>query len=50
MNPNKIRGWTRRVTLVTNTVISHEWWNDRVLLTTSGTYPWPFVTEIFRSD
>ena len=33
---------TRRVALVTNPVISHEWGNDREVLTTSGTYPWTF--------
>jgi hypothetical protein len=31
---------TRRVNLVTNLVISHEW----------GTYPWSFVTQILRDD
>jgi hypothetical protein len=43
-------GGTRRVNLVTNPVISHEWGNDREVLTTSGTYPWSFVTQIFHSD
>jgi hypothetical protein len=41
---------TRRVNLVTNTVISHEWGKDREVFTTSGTYPWSFVTQIFHSD
>jgi hypothetical protein len=31
---------TRRATLVTNPVISHEWEMNRVVLTTSGTFPW----------
>jgi hypothetical protein len=43
-------GGTRRVNLVTNPVKSHEWGNDREVLTTSGTYPWSFVTQIFHSD
>jgi hypothetical protein len=29
---------TRRVNLVTNLVISHEWGKDREVITTSGTY------------
>jgi hypothetical protein len=37
---------TRRVNLVTNPVISHEWVEDREVLTTSGTHPWSFVTQI----
>ena len=41
---------TRRVTLVTNLVISHEWGKDRKVLMTSGTYPWSIVTHMFRSD
>jgi hypothetical protein len=40
---------THRVNLVTNPVISHEWGKDREVLTTSGTYPWSFVTQIFHS-
>ena len=40
---------TRRVNLVTNPVISHERRKDREVLTTSGTYPWSFVTQIFHS-
>jgi hypothetical protein len=35
---------------VTNPVISHEWGNDRIVITTSGTYTWSFVTQILRSD
>ena len=40
---------TRRVNLVTNPVISHEWGKDREVFTTSGTYPWSVVTQIFHS-
>jgi uncharacterized membrane protein len=38
----------RRVALVTMPVISHEWAKDRKVFTTSGTYPWSFVTQMFR--
>ena len=38
---------TRRVNLVTNPVISHEREKYREVFTTSGTYPWSFVTQIF---
>ena len=37
---------TRRVNLVTNPVISRERGKDREVFTTSGTYPWSFVTDI----
>ena len=40
----------RRVNLVTNPVISHEWGKGREVCTTSGTYPWSFVTQIFHND
>ena len=40
---------TRRVNLVTNPVESREWGKDREVFTTSGTYPWSFVTQIFHS-
>ena len=40
---------TRRVNLVTNQVISHERGKDREVFTTSGTYPWSFVTQIFHN-
>ena len=40
---------TRRVNLVTNPVTSREWGKDRKVLTTSGTYPWSFVTQIFHN-
>jgi len=33
----------------TNPVISHESEKNQVLLMTSGTYPWSFVTQIFRN-
>ena len=39
----------RRVQLVTNPVISHEWGKDREVFTTSGTYQWSFVTQIFHN-
>jgi hypothetical protein len=40
---------TCRVNLVINPVISREWGKDREVLTTSGTYPWSFVTQIFHN-
>jgi hypothetical protein len=40
---------TRRVNLATNPVISYERRNDREVLTTSGAYPWSFVTQIFHN-
>jgi hypothetical protein len=40
---------TCRVNLVTNPVISHEQGKDREVFTTSGTYPWSFVTQIFHN-
>jgi hypothetical protein len=40
---------TRRVNLVTNPVISHELGKDWEVFTTSGTYPWSFVTQIFHN-
>ena len=40
---------TRRVNLVTNPVISREWGKDRKVFTTSGTYSWSFVTQIFHN-
>jgi hypothetical protein len=39
---------TRRVNLVTNSVINREWGEDQEVLTTSGTYPWSFLTQIFN--
>jgi hypothetical protein len=44
-----ISGTRRRVNLVTNPVISHQWGKDREVFATSGTYPWSFVTQIFHS-
>jgi len=41
---------TRRVNLVTNPVISGARGKDRKVFTTSGTYPWSFVTQIFHND
>ena len=41
---------TRRVNLVTNQVTSREWGKNREVITTSGTYPWSFVTQIFHID
>jgi hypothetical protein len=35
--------------LVTNPVISREWRKDREVFTTSRTYPWSFVTQIFHN-
>ena len=40
---------TLRVNLVTDPVISHERGKDREVFTTSGTYPWSFVTQIFHN-
>jgi hypothetical protein len=41
---------SRRVNLVTNPVISHERGKDREMFTTSGTYMWSFVRQIFHND
>jgi hypothetical protein len=40
---------TSGVNLVTNPVISREWGKDREVFTTSGTYPWSFVTQIYHN-
>ena len=40
---------TRRVTLVTNPMISHERGTDREVFAPSGTYSWSFVTQIYRN-
>jgi hypothetical protein len=40
----------RHVNLVTKSVISHEWGKKRKVLTTSGTFPWSSVTQIFHSS
>ena len=39
----------RHVNLITIPVISHERRKDREVFTTSGTYPWSFVTQIFHN-
>jgi hypothetical protein len=56
MNPTKNRSWSRGVnspcstcgtnlvTTALNPVISREWGEDRIVITTNGTYPWSFVT------
>ena len=38
---------TQRVTLSTNPAISHEWGQDRIVITTNGSYPWSVVSQIF---
>ena len=40
---------TRSVNLVTNPVISREWWKDQEVITARGTYPLSFVTQKFHS-
>jgi hypothetical protein len=40
---------TRRVNLITNPVISHQWGKDWELFTTNGIYPWSFVIQIFHN-
>ena len=40
---------TLRDHLVTNPVIGREWEEDLEVLTTSGTNPWSFVTQIFHN-
>jgi hypothetical protein len=40
---------TGRVTIATNNKIMNEK-NDWIVITTSITYSWSFVTQIFRSD
>jgi hypothetical protein len=41
---------TRGVNLVTNPAISHGRGKDHEVLTTSGTYPWSIVTQIFHNS
>jgi hypothetical protein len=41
--------FTGRVTIATNNKIMNEK-NDWIVITTSITYSWSFVTQIFRSD
>ena len=38
---------TRRASLVTNSVISREGGKDREVFSTSGTYPWSFVIQVY---
>jgi hypothetical protein len=49
VNSSSITSDTRRVNLVTTPVISHESGKNREVFTTSGTYPWSFVTQIFHN-
>ena len=49
MELHTLTSGTRRVNLGTNPVISHEWGKDREVFTTSGTYPWSFVTQILHN-
>ena len=39
---------TRRVTPVTNPMINHDWGKDWIMITTNGTYPSSFLTQMFR--
>ena len=41
---------TCSIILVTNPVTSHDWGKDREVFTTSGTYLWSFVTQIFHNE
>ena len=38
----------RRVTSLTNPVISHERRKDRIVITTNTAYTWSYMTKIFR--
>ena len=38
---------TRRVTLLTNPLISHEWGKNRIVIKTNETNPWSFATRSF---
>ena len=40
---------TRRVTLVTKPVIIYKGGKDRIMIMTTGPYPWSFVKQIFRN-
>jgi len=40
---------THRANLVIMPMISHQWGKDRIVITTNGTHPWSFVTQILRS-
>jgi hypothetical protein len=41
--------WHPSLTLVTNPVISQERGQEKIVITTNGTYLWSFVTQIFRN-
>jgi hypothetical protein len=49
VNSSSTTSDTHRVNLVTTPVISHESGKNREVFTTSGTYPWSFVTQIFHN-
>ena len=49
MCSGRVGSGTCRVNLVINPVISHERRKDQEVSTTSGTYPWSFVTQIFHN-
>jgi hypothetical protein len=40
---------TRRVTIIKHPVVSHDRGNGWIVITTNDTYPWAFVTQIFRN-
>ena len=40
---------SHRVTIVSNSIKSHEWRKDRETFKTGGTYPWSCVIQIFVS-
>ena len=40
---------THRANLVIMSMISHQWEKDRIVITTNGTHPWSFVTQILRN-
>jgi hypothetical protein len=50
VNSSCSTSYIRRVNLVTNPVINHEWEKDRKVFMTSGIYPWSFVTQMFRNS
>jgi len=54
MNPDSSKGsvvpvllMTLVVVLLLHTVISHERAQNRIVITTNGTFPWSFVTPTF---
>ena len=48
LNSSCVTCGTRRVAIVTITVTSHAWGKEQIVNTPNGTYPWSFVTQIFR--